>query len=281
MKKIYLLTLLTILISCKNNDNQNNTKKGNDFDLFANTEVYKLAKAVERQDCSEINSLLEKGLDINYQEGKFGQTLLILSVKNGLNVSVECLLKNKADVNIHDRYDGSSAIIEASKISKNFEEDITILKMLLEYGANPNDIELGKRRDNNLSRNTPLIVSSKCCLKKVELLIQAGANINYVNEFNQSALYSALNGYEDKALIVKYLLNNGADYNMVFKKDINGKDINILTKLRKWTYKLDSENYKIKMEIVQFLKKNGLNYRETEIPKKYFSKYSSDYLEKY
>ncbi|MCH2195504.1 ankyrin repeat domain-containing protein [Kordia sp.] len=255
--------------------------KGNSFELFKNTEVYDLAKAVKNQDSIKIFTLISGGKDINLREPKFGQTLLILAVKNELKKSVKYLLENKADLSIYDSYDGTSAIIEASKMGKDYNRDPEILKMLLDNGANPNDIEKGKRRSDNLTRSTPLIEASKCCLEKVELLVQGGADINFINEYNQSALYSALNGSKGKELIVKYLLLNGADYKRPLKTTKDGIEIKIENKLRDWRFDLNSDKYKVKMEIVDFLKSKGVDYRNTKIPKKYLDKYPEEYLSKY
>ena len=44
---------------------------------------------------------------------------------------------------------------------------------------------------------------------------------------------------------------------------------------------LGSEKYKKKMQIVEFLKKHGMDYRKAKIPDFYYDSYDKDYLDKY
>jgi ribose 5-phosphate isomerase RpiB len=46
-------------------------------------------------------------------------------------------------------------------------------------------------------------------------------------------------------------------------------------------YPLDSEGYKVKMEVVEYLKQKGLDYWKEPIPGQYYKNYEKAYLEKY
>jgi ankyrin repeat protein len=258
---------------------------GNDYDLFRNTPIADLAQAVGDQDSSKIEQLSKKLSDnINYQEPKFGQTLLIVSTQNENLLACKILLKNGANPNTHDSYDGTSAVIQISGTydSQNSEE---ILQLLLSYGANPNDVEVGDRREGNYQRNSPLLSAAGRSLKKVKILVAAGADINYVNEFGESALERAL--VLDKLDIVLYLIEGGANLNILMSKN-DGKDFYISDKLRLKTYFLDSDEYRVKMKIVEILELRGLPYRSLPVPdfaiaqaKKMYPSSWEEYLRKY
>lgn len=102
---------------------------------------------------------------------------------------------------------------------------------------------------------TPLTKASSVCLEKVKLLVDAGADIDYVNENGvQNPLARSL--FWKKPDIVKYLLfEKKANYHNAERWiRPEGDTIKVLSYLRKWTFPLDSEDYKIKMEIVEYMK---------------------------
>lgn len=282
-KVIYIVIFcLLMLASCFSN---NQDMLGNDYRLFNNSPVAALAQAVGNQDSSKIEELSRKLSDhVNYQEPKLGQTLLMVVVQNENVLACKILLKNGANPNIHDLYDGTSAIIEiAGKYDSQSSQEI--LQLLLKYGANPSDIEVGARREGNNQRNFPLLKAAGRSLKKVKMLVAAGADINYVNEFGESALERAL--VFDKLDIVLYLIESGAKVNIVMSRN-DGKDSYITDKLRLQTYFLDSDEYRLKMKIVEILESKGLPYRSLPVPdyaiaqaKKMYPSSWEDYLKKY
>ena len=106
------------MLSCGNRETPVNrsTLKGNDYRLFQNTPAWELAKAVLDENESRINEILAKDPAlVNYQEPKHGSTLLQLTVMNQQLKACKALLAKKADVNMHDTYDGKSALIEACR----------------------------------------------------------------------------------------------------------------------------------------------------------------------
>lgn len=62
---------------------------------------------------------------------------------------------------------------------------------------------------------------------------------------------------------------------------INGTNTYITDIMRDWLFDLNSKEYKAKMELANFLKKNGLDYWKTKIPEQYLDEYPKAYLEKY
>lgn len=240
---------------------------GNDFRLFQGTIAWELAKAVQDEDITAIESIVSSNPNIiNYQDSIYGNTLLMLTIMNQKFNSFKTLLNKGADVNIHDTFDGTSALIDAC--SYNFYDTI-YAKMLVEYGANVNDIETGKRREGNSTRLTPLIAASKAnWLDMIKYLVSKGADVNYQNEYGQSALSESvmLGNYE----VTYYLLLNGADYKkpISFRPDYSipleksnpnnkGKPIYLKDILNEDVTEAESKQYKYKLLIERFINDNN------------------------
>lgn len=299
---IIQLVFSCLLLSCSNINRDKPVDKtdltGSDYRLFQNTPAWELAKAVQDENEKKIDEIVSKNSKlINYQEPKYGNTLLMLTIMNQQIKPFKSLLEKKADINIHNTFDGTSAIIEACG-SKYY--DIKYAEILIQNGANVNDIETGERKKGNSTRVTPLIEASKTgLLELVALLISNGADVNYINEFNQSALSESI--MQRKYEVSHYLLQNRADYKRpifyrpdysipVENQDPNdkGKPMYLVDVLREAFLDLDTDEYKYKMKIVDFLKSKGIDYRAVPIPeyikKKAQENYPNnwkEYLEKY
>lgn len=273
MKSMFIqLVFSCLLLSCSNINRDKPVDKseisGRDYRLFQNTQAWELAKAVQDEDVTKIDRIVsENSKIINYQDPKYGNTLLKLTVMNQQLKSFKALLERRADVHIHNTFDGTSSLIEACN-SKYY--DITFAQMLVEYGANVNDVETGERRQGNRTRLTPLIAASKTGnLDLVKYLISKGADINYQNEFGQSALSASvmINKYE----ISYYLLRNGADYKrpIFYRPDYSipaenrspsdkGKPMYLADVLKENVADVDTDEYKYKTLIFEFLKSKGM-----------------------
>ncbi len=269
---IFQIVLSCLLLSCSNRDKpvDNKDLTGRDYRLFQKTPAWELAKAVQDEDVNKIDKIVSEnsGL-INYQEPKYGNTLLKLTVMNQQMKSFKALLERKADVSIHNTFDGTSALIEACG-SKYY--DIGFAQMLVEYGANVNDVEAGKRKKGNSTRETPLIAAAQTGkLDLVKFLISKGADINYQNEFGQSALSKSImaNRYE----VSYYLLQNGADYKrpIFYRPDYSvpserqdpndkGKPMYLADVLKEDVSDIDTDEFKYKKRIIEFLKSKGIAY---------------------
>lgn len=269
MKAIVRLLVITcLLLSCSSSNREKSVDRAElsniDYRVFQNTPAWQLAKAVQDEDTEEIDKIVsENPRIINYQDSKYGNTLLMLTIMNQQLKSFNALLKNGAEVNTHNTYDGTSPLIEACS-SKYY--NLIFAKTLIEYGANINDIETGKRRKGNSTRLTPLIAASKTGnLDLVKFLVMKGADINYQNEFGQSALSESVmvSNYE----IAYYLLCNGADYNnpISYRYDYSvpveksdpkdkGKPMYLTDVLKEDISDDDTNAYKYKVLIMKFLK---------------------------
>ncbi len=247
-----------------------------DYRLFKNTPAWELAKATRAGNTDKMNAIIKENPDIiNYQESKYGQTLLMLTILNQQYKPFKTLLNNNADVNIHDYYDGSSAIIKSVEYPWS---SIRFVDALVSKGANINDIEIGERRVGNSTRKSVLIAAvSSGKIDLIRYIIGRGANINYYNEFDQSAFSKAimLGKYE----ISYFLLQNGADYMkpIFFRPDYSipseqidsldkGEPVYLVNSLKEDFVDFRLPEYKYKMKIVQFLQKRGVDYWNAPVP---------------
>jgi len=248
-----------------------------DFRIFERTNAWELAKAIDKEDTNKIRRILYSNKKlVNVVDPKFGQTLLGLAVIDQKFNSVKTLLELGADPNAYDNYIGQSALMKTFSIEGSIpENDTNYLKLLLKYGGNPNlrskHVDYGPEPMSTLS-----IACDANNLNALRILIEAGADFksDWAN-----ILYSALISRNPDIVIL--LLDKGIE----FKKPMNiyhdGTKVYIANELRDWTFDLGSEKYKKKMQIVDFLKQHGIDYRATKIPKKYYSLYSKEYLARY
>jgi uncharacterized protein len=262
------------MVSCNDNDNL----LGNDIRLFSKVSI--LAKAVASEDIEKIEKLVSKQpFLLNYQEPRFGQTLLIWAILNDRYKSAEKLLQLGADPDLQN-FDGLSALMYAAEWSiEEWKGDPKYLKLILRYGGNPNAIAKPKVPPARLQ--TPLIAAvNSLNLKNVTILVDAGADPNYA-EHCKSALVAAF--HLGQIEMVRYfIIDKNVDvHSSDCKTTLEGDDITVLSRLRGMIYELDSPEYKIKMEVVAYLKLQGIDYHKEPIPSRFYKIYDSKFLEKY
>lgn len=292
MRTLIIFFLLLFFASCKNQETKFEKEQflGNDYRLFEKTPAWELAKAVEDEDTTKIGEILNnKKIDINFQEPKFGGTLLSLSIMNSQYQSAKKLLELGANPNVTDSYRGETAVINAAS-----NDDPQYLELVLKYKGNPNAVENAPFKEDDQVRQTALLAAINLLdpnsLKKVKLLVEAGADINYCKKspgvITKLPLAEAITAR--KMDVALYLLQNGADFNLSLYKTIDEKDVFILEALRKCIIDLKSEQYKSKLEVKKFLKEKGLDYNKEPIPDYILSKIKQkypneweDYIKKY
>ena len=284
MKWLYFTTILILLLSsCREIKVDKSNLRGWDYRLFQDTPAWELAKAVQDGRVGRIKSIIQEDSTlINYQEPRFGETLLMLAIWNDDYKSFITLLENNANVNIYDTYDGTSAII----LTCEYNLGVKYVQKLLEYGANPNDIEVGERRAGNNTRYTPLRGAvENGNIETVKLLLQAGADVNYYDEFGTCALKQA--AYLDYNKIVLLLIENNAYYDRPISKNRFGP-IYLVSVLRLQLFPIGSIEHSEKMQVIDFLQRHGIDYRNTPIPeftlqriKELYPDTWQEYIEKY
>jgi len=99
--KHIIFGIVLLLVSCNRETKVDKIKLlGNDYRLFQDTPAWILAKAVEDEDISKIKEeITEKKINIDFQEPRFGNSLLMLAIGNNQYKTAEELLKLGADPN--------------------------------------------------------------------------------------------------------------------------------------------------------------------------------------
>lgn len=271
-KREVVLSLCAVCLTIFGCQQEDKNLLGDDIRLFKG-QAWELAQAVESQDTLKIKQIIaEHKIAVDYQEPKFGETLLEWAVWTNHYDSSKALLENGADPNLQDHYNGYTAFTFAAA---KFETS-QYVKLLLKYKADPNVIA----KNVKSMYPSPFIAAAYHRLESTKLLADAGADINYISKTNKNALSAAFTF--DKVDIVHYLLiDKKADFNQPFGQTVNGQDITITNLLRGWLFPLNSKEYKEKMEIVNYLKGKGVDYSKAPIPQRYYAKYPKEYLDKY
>ncbi|SMC55574.1 ankyrin repeat domain-containing protein [Chryseobacterium sp. YR221] len=259
MKKIGLYILLLAIISCNKIDKDKKVDKnkllGADYRLFQDTPAWGLAKAVWDNDVEKIDEEVKKNPKVlDYQERKYGKTLLHLSSYNDNYKAFKELLRLGANPNIADSSHCTSPLIEVVESSKDKTQYV---EQLIKYKANVNYVECIKGKEKQKTKRTALITASGSgYLTIVKLLVQNGADINY-NDGSQSgsALGSATlsRNYD----IVLYLLQKGADCNLFLYKKYNSDNSETPIYMKDWINHEADHSAKEYPEIINILKKNS------------------------
>ena len=255
--------LLLILFGCSNRDTSVDKTKllGWDYRLFQNTPAWTLAKAVEDGNIDKIKEEVSKDKSLlSFREPRLGQPILMLAVANKNFISVKTLLELGADPDMQDTWEGTSALMIAADIGGGGfihpDADPRFLKILIAHGADVNEAQKGPRVHGNQIRKTPLEVAcSAGNLDYVKILIDAGANVNYVNEYGMTSLYAAI--ISENPDVVMYLLQKGADFKRPMAKAVDGRNISVLDAID-WNFPSNSEEYKKKIQILNFLHEHGI-----------------------
>ncbi|WP_291586321.1 ankyrin repeat domain-containing protein [Bacteroides sp.] len=217
MKNIGFLFLVIVFFSCQVPKEK---MTGRNIRLWQDTPAWELAKAVRAGNTSRVNEILLKDrINIDYREPKYGQSLLFWAIWHNKTDMIQFLLSKGANPNLHDYFDGQSPITLAAGY---YGEDIKMLKLLLEYGGDPNDHTLDSDSVTDMrSMSTPLINAATNDLEKVKLLIKAGADINLAVESGQPPLFRAI--MNNRADVIRYLvIDQKADFRQVFIVTIQG-----------------------------------------------------------
>ena len=266
-----------------------------DYRIFQNTPAWKLSKAVDDNNTIKIQKIIKQNHSIlDYQDSIYGKTVLMQSIYHHDYNSFEQLLKLGANVNLYDKVNGASAIIIACRyrhsniFTGNYKTNAKFVKKLLEYGANPSDIEIGERKKGNSTRYTPLRgAAENGDIESVKLLLQYGADVNYYDEFGSCALGESL--IQEHYKVVLVLLEYGADFTHSIGKYANDSLMYPIEVMRRDLFTLGSEKHREKMAVVNFIKEYyNIDYFAQPIEdyileriKKQYPDTWQEYIEKY
>lgn len=170
---------------------------------FPDTQAAALVRAGASGDEAEVALLMRQGADFN-AIGDNGATPLMWALHARNHRGVEALLKAGADPNMMTEKVPMSPM--------NFVplgDDPELLRLLLKYGGNPNHPGIGRISDRPLSA-----AASQGKIENMKLLLEAGADINAHDKFNESAATKtvALAKFEATA----FLLDHGYVFNLSY-----------------------------------------------------------------
>ncbi len=255
--------------------------------LYFLTPTWDLAMAVNFENTEKIAEILEENPELaDHKENRYDKPLLIWAIYHGKIESVEALLKGGADPNIICTYSGETPLTEvfANRYNRFDEEgNIELANLLLEYGADPNSTYQGSSTQLSYSRYVGQSVLMDAIdtgsLDAVKLLIEYGADPNYqVPSSGKTAFMKAL-PYDldiahylaielDVAIGETYkiaevdgrLTYENTPYQELLPKNQNYSEITVSSLLKQMVYPLNSEEYKKKMEIVEVMESQGVEY---------------------
>jgi uncharacterized protein len=186
---------LIFLVSCKK---KSLTGKPVEY-FYKDEQLIELCNAISENDESKVDKLLSKGIDINAM-GNEGMTPLAWALCMNDKSIFEMVLKKGGNPNIRLSKKTGDSVMTLVVSAKNLEN----LKLALKYGGNPNYQDIDYR-----TLLFYAISLDKDSLKRVKILVNAGADINHqtMSEITPMIKASLINQYH----IVCYLLNTGAD----------------------------------------------------------------------
>ena len=169
-----------------------------------------LISSIMYQNLEKTKELVNKGVDINYQDKTYGSTPLILACQYGFVDIAKFLIEKGADVNLQAN-NGYTPLIAAAGVS----EELTDL--LLSKGA---DLQL-KLEDGTGAFTTAIvgILMERVTTTAAKKLLDKGADINESPKNGRAEGYTVLMmaARNNKPDLVKFLVKNGADVNLKAK----------------------------------------------------------------
>ena len=175
-------------------------ENGADIEIKSRSQVTPLHFAAFRSDPEIVEYLISKGADVNTRDEQLYSPLMHAAAFKKYE-NAKLLIENGAKLDLFTNY-GASALHRASQVGA-----LDVIELLLENDADINIV--------NEANITPLMQAVMIkCKESTELLLKHGAKIEIKdNHYGRTALHKAsILGYGD---IVQLLINAGADVNVL------------------------------------------------------------------
>ncbi len=156
-------------------------------------------------DLERVKKLIQGGIDVNFRRHKGGRTGLMLAAKKNRLEVVEFLLASGADANLAGGGSGKTALIRAAELG-----NMEVTGMLVDHGSNL-DIR------SKISGKTALMKAAESGFLEITIrLVRKGADVHFLDRDGHTALSLALNPVNKNAYaIVEMLIEAGANVNVV------------------------------------------------------------------
>jgi hypothetical protein len=249
---VFLLLVCVVSFNSCSTDCKNYTCKN-----FENTDLYDLAKAASNKDTVEFDEiLLEKKYSLTTSMGKWNRTFISCLMYDDNYFMLEHVLRTKL---VYINLNAIRPLILNECMSSEFERDngLKYYEIFLSHGADPNLVVDGKGAYGNLLETKNFDHVSKI----IDVLLQYGWDIN-----NDELTELPLEGAVQNIRLVKYLIDKGADWHRPFKFKMYGTVEHIWDMSRHWLPPLNSENHRIKMELIKLFETEGYRYKDDSIP---------------
>jgi ankyrin repeat protein len=205
----------------------------------------------------------EDKLNIDFQESRFGETLLSLAILNDKNLSIEQLLRLGANPNIKSTITGSSPFLDFCYFKSSYPTGAETLKMLIKYGGDVNAINTRKNSDtlvykSKFIRSALIYVCESGNLASLKVMVENGAKLDiYPTEGEQSLITTViLNNHFDmlKYFLIEKQFKIPSWCFLKYPGDITEKKMTITDALIEYELPSNPERDKLKEEILVFLK---------------------------
>lgn len=260
LKKItFLLSLLIAMIHIVACQDAKSKYYADDIEIFKNSPVWKLAKAIDKHDIKEAEKLLNKHPDwVDYQDSKFGVTLLYW-----------CFLNSPSKRSWEEYYyEEAKLLIEygANPYLKDGQGGFPLLKAAEVYKGSTKFIQLclNSKHTAKLPDSTKRFFINEALLvacgrvtpeelESVKLLVEAGGDINYFSsDSTKTPFMESIT--KDNMNVAKYLvIEKGADYDIYVKRMVDGVRLSMLKRLLDLDYSKQPKKQKIKEDIVHYI----------------------------
>ena len=176
--------------------------------VFADPQLAQLASAAQDGDLARIQQLIKAGAPVK-SVGQEGMTVTHYALRARRNAPqvMELLLKAGADP-VSLLSNGNN--VPHYAVSRN-NADPEVVKVLLAHGIGPNWFPSQNEHYQKMSMLQEAIMGKN--LPVIKLLVERGADINYVDPFLGSALHLALDGTD--FYMAAYLVDAGIDLKLL------------------------------------------------------------------
>jgi hypothetical protein len=265
--KLLLILMLALSFDACESQISHQYSPGFDFQLFRHTPVSDLADAVEGDDPARVRAAVHtEKTNLDFQDEKFGNSLLTLAVFNHKVLAAKVLLDSGANPNLRSAKYGLTPILAACEYGIVWDKPrLELLGYLITHGGNVNDFEVplagNPGKIDTLAKTALVFLIESGNVAAVKLLIDSGARLDIYpkNGPRSLAFHAAIVPRLD---ILRYLLIEKSvpipDYVVIRNEGERTEEkISLRQLLMERRDSDDPNKEKLRSEILQFLASKG------------------------